>query len=67
MNGAQIEDMIEQLQTDINEIKGELKFIRDTIVKADTTITTVGDQVMPTINELLNSPMLKMLMPKAKK
>lgn len=58
---------MQAIQDDLNLIKKELKFIRETIVKADTTITTVGEQVMPTLNGLMNSPMLKMLIPKEKK
>jgi hypothetical protein len=43
------------------EIMVTLQFIKETLVKADTTIATVAEQVMPTVNELLASPMLKML------
>lgn len=64
---ALIDVQIQSIQEDLNHIKDELKFIRETIVKADTTITTVGEQVMPTLNGLMNSPMLKMLIPKDKK
>jgi prefoldin subunit 5 len=61
MSIGQNTEAIENLQAELDEIKATLNFIKDTIVKADTTITTVADQVMPTVNELMNSPMLKML------
>lgn len=43
-----------------------LEFIKETIVKADTTITKVAAEVMPTINQLMESPMIKMLAGKRK-
>ncbi len=49
------------IEAELTEIKETLAFIKATIVKADTTIATVAEQVMPTINELKESPMLKML------
>lgn len=52
---------IESLQQDLDEIRGLLHFIKDTIVKADTTITTVATQVMPTVDALMKSPIVKML------
>lgn len=49
------------IETELAEIKETLAFIKETIVRADTTIATVAAQVMPTVTELMNSPMLKML------
>jgi uncharacterized coiled-coil protein SlyX len=55
------DEQFAKLEAEIAECKVTLEFIKDTIVKADTTITRVAAEVMPTINELTNSPMLKML------
>lgn len=52
---------LKQIEIELMEIKSSLDFIRETIVKADTTITTVAEQVMPTVNDLMSSPLLKML------
>lgn len=57
----EIHNRIMALESDLSEIKETLTFIKDTIVNADTTITKVAAEVMPTINELMQSPMLKML------
>ena len=58
---ALVDIQIQKIQEDIDEIKETLAFIKDTIVNADTTITKVAGEVMPTINDLMQSPMLKML------
>lgn len=49
------------MQMDLSEIKDTLDFVMRTIVKADTTITKVAAEVMPTVDELMKSPILKML------
>lgn len=54
-------DRITALEEQYKEIQETLNFIRVTIVNADTTITRVSAEVMPTINSLMESPMLKML------
>lgn len=56
-----MDERLDSIERELSEIKATLDFIRDTIVKADTTITTVAEQVMPTVNSLLDSPMVKML------
>ena len=56
-----VDEQLESLTQEIAEIKKTLDFIRETIVKADTTISTVAEQVMPTVNSLLESPMVRML------
>ncbi len=56
-----VDEQLESLTQEIAEIKETLDFIRETIVKADTTISTVAEQVMPTVNSLLESPMVRML------
>jgi hypothetical protein len=56
----EVEERLAIIDRELNEIKDTLAFIRDTIVKADTTITTVATQVMPTIEEVMKSPIMKM-------
>jgi hypothetical protein len=56
-----VSQRIENMELELKDIKQTLDFIKETIVKADTTITKVAGEVMPTINELVQSPMLKML------
>lgn len=65
---------IKAIEESLNEIKETLTDIRrycvesaTDITAAKTTIDKVAVEVMPTINGLLESPMLKMLMPKGKK
>lgn len=55
------DERIDAIELDLKEIKETLQFIKDTMVNADATITKVASEVMPTINELVQSPMLKML------
>ncbi len=52
---------LNQIELELMEIKATLDFVKETIVKADTTITTVAAEVMPTVNDLMSSPILKML------
>lgn len=56
-----MEDAIDDIQDQLAEIKKTLDFVRDTMVRADSTIAKVAEQVMPTLNDLMESPMLKML------
>lgn len=69
-HGADFEIETEQRLRDIGaeltEIKETLAFIKETIVKADTTITTVAAEVMPTITQLMENPMIKMIAGKKK-
>jgi hypothetical protein len=58
--------LLDGIQKQLDEIKETLSFIKETMVKADATITKVADQVEPTIDGLLKSPLIKMLMPKGK-
>jgi len=59
--GYNIPVRIAAIESDLKEIRETLTFVKDTLVNADTTITKVAAEVMPTINELMQSPMLKML------
>ena len=67
MTNEEIEDMLASLTAQHIEIRKDLEFIRETLVKADATITKVSAEVMPTLESVMQSPMLKMLMPKGKK
>jgi len=67
MTNEEIEDMLVSLTAQHIEIRKDLEFIRETLVKADATITKVSAEVMPTLESVMQSPMLKMLMPKGKK
>jgi hypothetical protein len=60
------DEQIISIQLQLNEIKETLAFIKETIVKADGTITKIADEVQPTLDGLLKSPLVKMLMPKGK-
>ena len=55
------EERIELLENELKEIKAHLEFISTTLVNADSTITKVASEVMPTVTQLMASPMLKML------
>jgi len=67
MSDEEIEDMLVSLTAQHLEMREDLKFIKETLVKADETITKVAADVMPTLESVMQSPMLKMLMPKGKK
>lgn len=58
---VEMHDDIVRLENEHKELKETLEFIKETMLRADTTIATVAEQVMPTINGLMESPMLKML------
>ncbi len=60
-------EILDRIEGELADIKETLAFIKETIVKADNTITKVANEVQPTIDGLLKSPMLKMLMPKDKR
>jgi hypothetical protein len=57
---------IADIEKDLAEIKVTLAEVLEYMVKADKTISTIADQVMPTIDQLTKSPMLKMLGVKTK-
>ena len=57
----ELHNRIMALEADMAEIKNTLDSIKEVLVKADDTITKVAAEVMPTINGLMESPMLKML------
>lgn len=49
------------IEDQLKEIKQMLDGIGSTLVTADTTIQKVAAEVMPTLNEVMQSPMLRML------
>lgn len=65
-NEVTTEERFDTLEIELREIKTTLEFIKDTIVNADRTISKVANEVMPTLDGLMKSPMLKMLLPKSK-
>lgn len=58
---ALIDVQLDDMQRQLDEIKVTLDFIKDTIVRADSTIDKVAAEVMPTLNQVMESPMLRML------
>jgi hypothetical protein len=62
-----VEARIAKIESDLKSMRETLDFIKETLVKADVTITKVAAEVMPTLDAVMQSPMLKMLMPKGKK
>lgn len=59
-------ERITQIEQSLDEIRIDLSFIREHIVKSSEVIEKVAKEVMPTVDALTKSPMLKMLLPKAK-
>ena len=59
--GDPIVALITTMEMQLAEIQKDLTNVKEVLVKADETITKVAAEVMPTINGLLESPMLKML------
>lgn len=62
-----IDVQIQMIQEDLTEMKQTLAFIKENIVRGADVIEKVGKEVMPTVDALTKSPMLKMLLPKEKK
>ncbi len=52
---------LNNIELQLGEMEETLAFIKETMVKADGTITKVAAEVMPTLNSVMESPMLKML------
>jgi hypothetical protein len=61
MDDLYMEKRFNDIALELQEIKETLTFIKTTMVNADTTISKVAAEVMPTINGLMESPMIKML------
>lgn len=55
------EDRITVIENDLIDIKEKLNAIADTLIKAEATINKVAAEVMPTLNQVMESPMLRML------
>ena len=57
---------VNAIENDLIDIKESLEFIKETMVKADTTIATIAGEVKPTLEALMSNPMLKMFLNKGK-
>lgn len=55
------ETRIDAIDKELAEIRITLGFIKEHIVSADDTIKKVAAEVMPTLNQVMQSPMLRML------
>lgn len=64
---ALVDVQITAMQADLDEIKETLATIKEAMVNTETVVRKVAAEVMPTIESLMKSPMLKMLMPKDKR
>lgn len=60
-NEAYFLEQIELIKEQHKLIRSDLDFIKEHIVKADETIQMVSKEVMPTIDSLMKSPLIKML------
>ncbi len=56
-----IADPIVRIDTELKEIRATLDLVKETMLRADAAIANIAGQVMPTIEELSKSPLLKML------
>jgi len=59
-------DRLSQIEVELAECKRVLMLVHETLVKADETITAVAKEVKPTIDSLMEVPMLKMFLGKRK-
>lgn len=66
-HNERVERKIFELETQLKEIKETLAAIKQTLVNTEGIVQKVAAEVMPTIDSLVKSPMLKMLLPKGKK
>lgn len=64
---TRIQDELSDIRLTLNEIHQYVMDTREDMTAAKVTIDKVASEVMPTIDNLLKSPMLKMLLPKDKK
>ena len=61
-----LDSRITSIENDLAEIKSTLESSKTVLVKADDTITKVAGEVMPAIQGVIDSPMLKMFVGKKK-
>jgi len=54
-------ERLTKIEQDLAEIRETLTLVKDTMLKADAAIATIAAQVMPTIDQLTKSPLIKML------
>lgn len=55
------DERMDYIESQLMEIRETLDFVKTTIVRADETITKVAAEVMPTLDKVMQSPMLRML------
>jgi hypothetical protein len=63
----QVEDDLREIKDLLNTLRSMVEDTQSDIRLSKTVIDKVAAEVMPTVNSLMESPMLKMLMPKGKK
>lgn len=51
----------DDIESRLTRLESKVDKIMDLIAKADSTISKIAEQVMPTIEDLMKSPLLKML------
>jgi hypothetical protein len=61
MEENEIDQRLWAIEQELKEIRLMLDNIGQTLVTADTTIQKVAAEVMPTLNQVMESPMLRML------
>jgi len=62
-----VEDTLHEIKDSLDRIYILVGDTREDIHASKAVIDKVAAEVMPTVNSLMESPMLKMLMPKGKK
>lgn len=65
-DGTSAEERLARIEEDLGEIRETLVYVKEHIVKSAEVIEKVGKEVMPTLDNLMKSPMLKMLIGKQK-
>ena len=58
---------IEMVENELRIIREQLDAIKQTMVNTEAIVQKVASEVMPTLDSLMKSPMLKMFLPKEKK
>lgn len=58
---TEMQQQLAEIEQQLTEMRQDLAIVFETINKAETVIARVGDEVMPTLDKIIKSPMLKML------
>lgn len=56
-----VEERLESLELEVSTMRVMIEEIYKHVLKADKTLSIIGEKVEPFLEELSNSPMLKML------